>query len=668
MQPRTWILAAALALLAVTSPARAASSFVIDWHTYNYPNSCVTPNLTPNGGAFFEVNQMPIPTWENGVTMGALGSFHADYRAPFAGALLKSGQNDFLFSYEVLGLPACVATDETVRLRGPMTDRLLFQLTGVGNQYEGVNTIGLTLREIDPNLADSLENLRRAIRDTAAQLAALGIEGDAMSDYLDALEQELNELIDLGFDEITPEMLDALLAQFDGLPASVRDALVDYLSDLQTNIAELRAEIDRIAAVFQQRVDNVDGVGDGAPGFDPTDAGGFDPIEDGDVPPISIPEVLGEDPWTPQSDPYAQYADEVLATIGATVSGNLVTQRATFLAIHGAWLYNIRALEMILQQRSTVTVAEWGAFLTAKGRVLAFVERFIDRDGWMRDAPVSPELRALVAFWKDLDIAYRFKKRAEALQLEINLWTGALTERQRALLDIMLLWDQMIRERMAQQAPAETEDGFWDIVGNVVDTAISFTPIGDFLDLCAAVTGREGCVTGRSLTLEERALSALGAVVGSAAVWKAAAGKVSAAAAGTIRKVGDVLDEVPIRRPHANITQVIDHVGGAKTYVHASGWRVRYDRRGFADFSPYKYTGTAGKAEVRITYTGGRNADFTAANLAAGFTDGTPIGYTWHHHHDVGKMILVRTDVHANFAHTGGVALYQKMHNVTYGS
>ncbi|MBA4601548.1 HNH endonuclease [Thermoactinomyces mirandus] len=31
-----------------------------------------------------------------------------------------------------------------------------------------------------------------------------------------------------------------------------------------------------------------------------------------------------------------------------------------------------------------------------------------------------------------------------------------------------------------------------------------------------------------------------------------------------------------------------------------------------------------------------------------------PVGYTWHHHQDEGKMQLVKTRVHGNTRHTGG--------------
>ena len=34
-----------------------------------------------------------------------------------------------------------------------------------------------------------------------------------------------------------------------------------------------------------------------------------------------------------------------------------------------------------------------------------------------------------------------------------------------------------------------------------------------------------------------------------------------------------------------------------------------------------------------------------------------PTGYTWHHIEDGEHMLLVRTDVHSNFPHTGGASI-----------
>ena len=59
--------------------------------------------------------------------------------------------------------------------------------------------------------------------------------------------------------------------------------------------------------------------------------------------------------------------------------------------------------------------------------------------------------------------------------------------------------------------------------------------------------------------------------------------------------------------------------------------------------------------DVNITLTGSRSKDFTAANRAAGLRE-TPVGYTWHHHQNAGRMQLIDRGVHAKTGHTGGFA------------
>jgi hypothetical protein len=51
----------------------------------------------------------------------------------------------------------------------------------------------------------------------------------------------------------------------------------------------------------------------------------------------------------------------------------------------------------------------------------------------------------------------------------------------------------------------------------------------------------------------------------------------------------------------------------------------------------------------------GDATDFTRANKAAGFRK-TPPGYTWHHVEDGKTMLLVPTDIHESFPHTGGAS------------
>jgi RHS repeat-associated protein len=83
---------------------------------------------------------------------------------------------------------------------------------------------------------------------------------------------------------------------------------------------------------------------------------------------------------------------------------------------------------------------------------------------------------------------------------------------------------------------------------------------------------------------------------------------------------------------------------------------VPFDAKGFPDFSAHLYKG--GANDVIITPTGNKIKDFAAANAKAGYTNGTPKGYTWHHHQDNGRMQLVDYYIHRDTGHTGGFSLW----------
>ncbi|HEY0252733.1 MAG TPA: HNH endonuclease [Kofleriaceae bacterium] len=71
-----------------------------------------------------------------------------------------------------------------------------------------------------------------------------------------------------------------------------------------------------------------------------------------------------------------------------------------------------------------------------------------------------------------------------------------------------------------------------------------------------------------------------------------------------------------------------------------------------------------GPSDINIGYLcGTRAGDFAAANNLAGYNSTPKIGtvsYTWHHHLELGRMQLVKTTVHQQCSHDGGVAVWKK--------
>jgi hypothetical protein len=85
---------------------------------------------------------------------------------------------------------------------------------------------------------------------------------------------------------------------------------------------------------------------------------------------------------------------------------------------------------------------------------------------------------------------------------------------------------------------------------------------------------------------------------------------------------------------------------------------LRFTDTGFPDFEPHALTLPNGKKYVEIQYTGNHRRDFAAANAKAGYA-GIPVGHTWHHSEELGRMYLVPLDLHREVKHTGGVATYR---------
>lgn len=91
---------------------------------------------------------------------------------------------------------------------------------------------------------------------------------------------------------------------------------------------------------------------------------------------------------------------------------------------------------------------------------------------------------------------------------------------------------------------------------------------------------------------------------------------------------------------------IVKNVGG--DYGRVS---IRYNRRGFPDFSDYV------KHRAYFRVTGDRAADAARANLIKfGRSHPTPKGWVWHHHQNMRRMELIPQVIHDAFRHTGGAA------------
>ncbi|MFI7003306.1 SpvB/TcaC N-terminal domain-containing protein [Nocardia sp. NPDC050175] len=130
-----------------------------------------------------------------------------------------------------------------------------------------------------------------------------------------------------------------------------------------------------------------------------------------------------------------------------------------------------------------------------------------------------------------------------------------------------------------------------------------------------------------------------------------------------LRRAADLIDDVNktegVYKAAATEEEVRSFLDFKQAYNNA--------RRELAKFgAPFEGFEKQAIKDVNIGMLRGTRAkDFTAANKAAGLAE-TPKGWTWHHHPDYGRMVLVPTWFHDLYPHWGGVSIYNAVSKVPY--
>ncbi|WP_437481685.1 hypothetical protein WME75_38830 [Sorangium sp. So ce1014] len=252
-------------------------------------------------------------------------------------------------------------------------------------------------------------------------------------------------------------------------------------------------------------------------GWDPDDAGAY-ALGESEVPWVEVPDIAEVDgAFDEGRDPYAAYADAVIAALEADVSGRVVVLRADFVANVRAWRANSAALEIALRDRRGVSLAETNAFLKAQNRITGFVRQFMDASDWFEDSPVPPDLRAQV----DRVLKPRFDALADQMKDSLNQWTGEGLD-----LEQTQLYQTISAFAGAMSTVGEGFEAYGEVMQTLVHATtrigVGFVPVvGPALDLCEAVTGKEWCLPAeRELSDEERIFSGLGFGLGAVGhIW-----------------------------------------------------------------------------------------------------------------------------------------------------
>ncbi len=520
-----------LALVGIVLPthALAGTPYSINWLLTSENTECVTAEIV-EGTPFFNVNGTPLPTY----SVSGAYTFHPNgfesnlATAGFDSVLLRMGTNDISFRVNTLGgNDWCTHESNVVTLNSPELgiEKLLFNVRRDGTAFSDSTKLDLKLEEINPQLAQDIAFLEAEIAEERKWLVKNAkeiVDLDKRLDALQALETELGDLLKRPLDEITAEDLDEILNRYSSVvDDATRAALQLVLADFKKSLDDLQTELADLMANFSDQADSVADLitGDArANGFTPDDPSNYS-LGPNDVPWPEIPDISNiEGAFDPANDPYAAYADGVIASLDENVSGAIVVGRANFVATVRAWKSNQAALQQAIQARMGVSLAETNAFLNAQNKVTDYLRRFMNGSGWFHDAPIPEDVRAEV----DGPLKAMYGALAEDLKDRLNAWEVAHSPP-----EANLFFDTLRAFSAGMQAADELVEEYRGTMRTFVHAAtrvgIGFVPfVGPALDLCEAVTGREWCTpTGRQLTTGERVWSAAGFGVGKLVrVWR----------------------------------------------------------------------------------------------------------------------------------------------------
>ncbi|WP_437598378.1 hypothetical protein WMF28_37285 [Sorangium sp. So ce590] len=519
------------AVLVAPSLARAGTPYTLDWVSTQFNPGCLTPELLNPGAPYFRVNDTPLPTYE----VPGEFAFHDDgsesnrMEAAFDSVLLGMGMNDFHFHVSREGGDnTCVNAREVVNLVSvPLgLNKPLFDVRRRGVAFSGDTTLDLSLAEINPALARDIEILLAEIAKERKALVANAPRVARLAEKMDLLQQldtELKDLVSRPLDEISRTDLDEILDRYkDAVGAETRAAMEQLVDDLKKSVSDLEDELARLMDEFGAQADEVADLATQdarAEGWNPDDAGAY-ALGESEVPWVEVPDISAVDgAFDEGRDPYAAYADGVIAALEADVSGRVVVLRADFVANVRAWRANSAALEIALRDRMGVSLSETNAFLKAQNRITGFVRQFMDASDWFEDSPVPADLRAQV----DTVLKPRFDALADQMKDSLNQWTGDGLD-----LEQTQLYQTISAFAGAMSTVGEGFEAYAEVMQTLVHATtrigVGFVPVvGPALDLCEAVTGKAWCQpSGQELSDEERIFSGLGFGLGAVGpMWRA---------------------------------------------------------------------------------------------------------------------------------------------------
>ena len=565
----------ALLLLLAPSAAQAGLPYEIQWILLEEDPVCESADLGKhNGEAFFHVNGTPLPTRQlpGALVTNVDGSESNTAQASFDSVLLRTGANDFHFDATNDTNNSCVHSSNVVNLvSAPLgLQKTLFAVRRDGTAFSGSTGVALSLAEINPPLARDIANLEVALAGARQSLIANASRVADLAAKLSLLQQldtELHDLVNRPLDEIAQTDLDAILDRYsDVVDEATRAALEQLLIDLKQSEIDLQDQLASLIDDFDMQAGAVvDLVTQGAQaqGFSPDDPTSY-ALGAGEVPWVDVPDISSvSGAFSPGNDPYAAYAEKVIAALAEDVENGKVTSRADFVATVRAWRANDKALGEAVKARAMVSQAETNAFTNAHNAVVQYIQTFMDGSGWLKDASAPPALRAYI----DGALKQGFDGLSDEMKDNLNIRSEDTID-----LSQTQLFQTISAFGGAMSTIGEGVEAYAEVMQTLVTATsrigVGFVPfVGPALDLCECVTGKAWCLpSGKELSTGERIFSGAGVAIGSAAHFYAGVKNAGVSSAATL-VAGEVakVDEVIAKGLHANPRTWYKTLRGAMT-------------------------------------------------------------------------------------------------------
>lgn len=361
---------------------------------------------------------------------------------------------------------------------------------------------------------------------------------------LEQFVKDISELFSKDLLEITPDAIAELISELGIDPQfdlALQKVITDFLSTAQKTISELRDLVQgQVTDTTQKMEEMVNRIAQNVlgDGFSLEALNNYQPVvPQVEVPEVSIPEITPETgkPYTDENNPYLAEANGVIATLLAKTNGAVVVDRGGFIDIVLAWRKRQLEYEMMLLGSDVIIQREAEAFRKANDKVRDFIMQFMDENGWFRDHIAPADARHFLDMLSDpaSDASPAIHELAGRLKLAVDKWSPTPCP-EMATFFVLLAgfrdwydgYKATINSGADPAANAEIEASTESLLLSLIDTAfnigVSQIPyVGDAIDLCEIVTGKERCVpAGKDLSTTERAWSTVGLVAGSAKFWR----------------------------------------------------------------------------------------------------------------------------------------------------